>query len=182
MKRQQKAERTEALAARLKDVSSLYLADFTGLNVRRLTRLRRQLREAGAQLVVVKNTLARRAVQGVDFPEIAQFLSGPTAFVLGTGDPIAPARVLREFAEANERRPAVRVGVVEDRLVSGAEVQALAQLPPREQLFGAVAASLTSGLAGIAGALGALMRDLANLVEQVAGTRAADPPDADGVS
>mgnify|MGYP001069271221 CR=1 FL=1 len=171
--RTEKARRTEALAARLREVKAVYLADFTGLDVGRLTALRRRLREAGAELVVVKNTLARRAVQGLDFPELAEFLRGPTALVLGAGDPVAPARVLREFALENENRPAVRAAWVERSLVSGDEVRALAQMPPREELLAAIAGGLTAGVAGIAGALEALLRDLALLIEEVARTRGA---------
>jgi large subunit ribosomal protein L10 len=185
MNRAQKAERTEALGTRLKGVSSLYLADFTGLSVQRLTELRRQLRAAGAQLVVVKNTLARRAVRGVDFPEIDQFLRGPTALVLGMRDPIAPARILREFAQANESRPAVKAAVVENRLVSPDEVRVLAELPPREQILAAVAGSLTAGVAAIASALNAVIRDLASVIEEGARAQAAretDPSGSAGVS
>lgn len=178
--RQQKAERVTALAERLRDVPAVYLADFTGLNVQRMTELRRRLREAQAELMVVKNTLARRAFQGLDFPELGDLLTGPTALILSVRDPVAPARVIREFAEANEKRPAVRAGVVEGRLLTGEEVKVLALLPPKEQIFGAIAGSLTAGVGGIAGALGALVRDLALLIEEVARRRGGQPAGASG--
>lgn len=171
--RAQKVERTRALAERLKNVRALYLADFTGLNVQRLTELRRQLRAAGARLVVVKNTLARRALEGLDFPEIEPFLTGPTVLVVGERDPVAPARILREFAEENEQRPKVRAGVVERQVVTGAEFETIATLPAREVILAHVAGSLTAGVAGIAGALDALVRDVALLIEEVAKKQAA---------
>lgn len=176
--REQKAERTRELAERLKEVRALYLADFTGLNVQRLTELRTQLRAAGARLVVVKNTLARRAVQGLDFPEIEAFLNGPTALVVGTEDALAPARILREFARENDQRPTVRAGIVERRLVTGEEIETLATLPPREVVLAGIAGSLGSGAAGIAGALAAVLRDVAVLIEQVAKKREAEDPSA----
>jgi large subunit ribosomal protein L10 len=171
--REQKAQRTRELAERLKDVRALYLADFTGLDVQRLTELRRQLGAAGARLVVVKNTLARRAVQGLDSQEIEAFLSGPTALVVGTEDAMTPARILREFALENEQRPTVRAGIIERRLVTGEEIETLATLPPREVVLAGIAGSLGSGAAGIAGALAAVLRNVALLVEQVAKKQAA---------
>jgi large subunit ribosomal protein L10 len=173
LSRQQKIERTQGLAERLRGVRALYLADFTGLNVQALTQLRRQLREAGAELVVVKNTLARRAVQGLDFPEIQALLSGPTAFVLGTGDAVAPARILRTFAQDNEQRPALRAGVVDRQILSREQVETLAALPPREAVLASIAGLLTAPLAGIAGAFAAVVRDVALLAEEVARTRGA---------
>lgn len=179
LSRQQKIERTEALAERLRDIRALYFADFTGLNVQALTQLRRQLGAAGAELVVVKNTLARRAVQGLDFPEIAELLNGPTALVLGTQDPLAPARILREFAQENEKRPAVRAGVVDRKLLSGEQVETLASLPSREVLLGSIAGTLTAGVAGIAGVLEAVLRDLALLIEEVARRHGVSPQGAE---
>lgn len=171
LSRQQKIERTEALASRLREVRALYFADFTGLNVQALTQLRRQLREAGADLVVVKNTLARRAMRGLDFPEIEKLLHGPTALVVGTRDALAPARVLRTFAQENEHRPAVRAAVVDRQVLSREEVERLAALPPREVLLASIAGLLTAPVAGIAGALAAVVRDVALLAEEVARTR-----------
>lgn len=179
LSRQQKIERTEALAERLRDIRALYFADFTGLNVQALTQLRRQLDAAGAELVVVKNTLARRAVQGLDFPEIAELLNGPTALVLGTQDPLAPARILREFAQENEKRPAVRAGVVDRQLLSGEQVETLASLPSRDVLLGSIAGALTGGVAGIAGVLEAVLRDVALLIEEVARRQGGSGQDAE---
>lgn len=179
-KRQQKAERVTALADRLRDVEAVYLADFTGLDVARMTELRRRLREAQAEIVVVKNTLARRALQGLELRGLGEFLAGPTALVVGGRDPVAALRVIREFAEANEKRPALRAGVVEGRLVAGEEVKLLALLPPKEQIFGVIAGSLTAGVGGIAGALGALLRDLALLIEEAARKRGGEASGAPG--
>lgn len=178
LSRPQKIERTEALAERLRDIRALYFADFTGLNVEALTQLRRNLREAGAELVVVKNTLARRAVQGLDFPEIGELLNGPTALVLGTQDPLAPARILREFALDNEKRPAVRAGVVDRQVLSREQVETLASLPSRDVLLAGIAGALTAGVAGIAGVLEAVLRDLALLIEEVARTHGVSAPEA----
>ena len=166
--RSQKVELSAELKKRFGDSRVLYLTDFTGLDVKSMTELRRRCREAGGRFVVVKNRLALRALQQPDLPDISRHLRGPTGFVLGGDDPITAARVLREFAAENDERPAVKVGVVESRVISAAEIRRLAELPPRGELLGGIAGLLTAPVAGIVGVLGGLLRDLALMIEEVA--------------
>jgi large subunit ribosomal protein L10 len=168
MKLDQKQTIAEELRGQLGSAGVVYLTDFTGLSVEAIGDLRRQLREAGAEYRVVKNTLAIRALEGTDMPDLKEYLQGPTAFVFGGTDPVGPAKVVQEFAKGNEERPVVKIGVVETRIVSREEVSKLADLPPRDELLGSIAGSLTAGVAGIAGALNALIRDIAYMVGEVA--------------
>jgi large subunit ribosomal protein L10 len=168
MKLDQKQAIAEELRGQLGSAEVVYLTDFTGLSVEAIGDLRRQLREAGAEYRVVKNTLALRALEGSDMPNLKEYLQGPTAFVFGGADPVAPAKVVQEFAKENEERPAVKIGVVESRIVSREEFSKLADLPPRDELLGSIAGSLTAGVAGIAGALNSLIRDIAYMVGEVA--------------
>ena len=168
MKLDQKQTITEELKGHLSSSEVVYLTDFTGLTVEAIGNLRRQLREAGAEYRVVKNTLTLRALEGTDLPDLAEHLQGPTALVLGGLDPVAPAKVVQEFAKGNDDRPVVKIGVVERRVVSREEVKRLASLPPKDQLLAAIAGSLTAGVGGIAGVLNSLIRDIAYLVEEVA--------------
>jgi large subunit ribosomal protein L10 len=168
MKLDQKQTITEELHGYLSSADVVYLTDFTGLTVEAIGNLRRQLRKAGAEYRVVKNTLALRALEGTDLPDLTQHLQGPTALVLGGSDPVAPAKVVREFAKGNDERPVVKIGVVDRRMVSQEEVARLASLPPRDQLLAAIAGSLTAGVGGIAGVLNSLIRDIAYMVEEVA--------------
>lgn len=164
----EKVELTAELVDRLGEADVMYLADFTGLDVKSMTELRRRFREAGSRFIVVKNRLALRALERLDLPDITEYLRGPTGFVLGREDPVAPAKTLREFARENDGRPVLKVGVVEQQLVSADEIEQLASLPPREELLAGIAESLTAPISGIAYALAGVLRDIAYMVEEVA--------------
>jgi large subunit ribosomal protein L10 len=168
MKLEQKQTIAEELQGQLTSSDVVYLTDFTGLTVEAIGALRRQLREAGAEYRVVKNTLTLRALEGTDIPDLTEHLQGPTALVLGGDDPVAPAKVVREFAKGNDERPVVKVGIVERRVVTQDEVARLADLPPMDHLLASIAGGLTAGVSGIAGALNSLIRDIATMAEEVA--------------
>lgn len=172
--KKEKIELTAELADRLGQADILYLADFTGLSVKHMTELRRRFREAGSQFIVVKNRLALRALEQLDVPDISEHLRGPTGFVLAQDDPVIPAKTLREFAREFEDRPALKVGVVEKRVVSAEEIRRLAELPSREELLAGIMGSLTAPLAGIVGVLEGLLRDLAYMIEEVAKKKEAE--------
>lgn len=171
--KKEKIELTAELVSRLSDARVLYLADFTGLSVKDVTELRRRFREAGIRFVVVKNRLALRALEQLELPDISEHLRGPTGLVIGREDPVVPAKTLREFAKEYEDRPTVKVGVVEDRVVSAEEIQRFADLPPREELLASIAGSLMAPVAGIVGVLSGLLRDLAYMIGEVARQREA---------
>ncbi len=168
MKLDQKQAIAEELHGRLGTAEVVYLTDFTGLTVEAIGNLRAKLREVGAEYRVVKNTLAIRALEGLDIPNLGEHLQGPTALVLAGEDPVAPAKAVREFARENEDRPVIKVGVVERRTVTAEQVTRLADLPPRDFLLASIAGSLTAGVGGIAGVLNGLIRDIAYMVGEVA--------------
>lgn len=172
--KKEKIQLTAELIDTLGASDVLYLTDFTGLNVKEITELRRRFREAGYRFIVVKNRLALRAIEQLDLPDITEYLRGPTGFVVGTDDPVAPAKMLRDFAKENEDRPTVKVGVVENRLVGADEVMTLAALASREELLAGIAGSLTAPLAGIVGVLEGLLRDIASMIEEVAKKQESD--------
>ena len=131
---------------------SAVLADFRGLTVQELTELRQQLREASLELAVVKNTLARRAVQETTFEKLSPYLKGPTSITLSYGDTVAPAKVLSAYIK---KRPklAVRAGLFEGVIVPAEKVSEIADLPPREVLLAQALAAMQSPLAGFMGTL-----------------------------
>lgn len=155
----------DELASKLREASAFYLTDFTGLNVKNLTTLRARLRQAGVEYEVVKNTLALRALQELELPDVAQFFTGPTGLVIGRKDPVAAAKVLQEFAREHDNRPAIKVGVVERRAYSAEEVARLAALPPREQLLAELAGALQAPLAQLVFLMQALLGEFAGLVD-----------------
>lgn len=172
MKLTEKQEAVATLAGKLRAANALYLTDFTGLNVKRMTQLRARLRQAGLEYMVVKNTLAERALEGLDLPDIGQFFRGPTAVVIGQDDPVEAARVLATFAKENDDKPAIKAGIVERRAVSAEEVHRLATLPPREQLLAQLAGALEAPLSQFVWALEAKLIELAGLVDALKEQRA----------
>jgi large subunit ribosomal protein L10 len=126
----QKQEMVTALAEQVAKSPTIYVTDFTGLNVAHITDLRRRLRAVGVEYVVVKNTLARRALTEQQLKQggLDEHLAGPTALVLAGTDAVSAAKVLADFAKEFEK-PAIKVGLVEGKPVTQAQVKALAALP-----------------------------------------------------
>ena len=131
------------------------MTDFSGLSVGKITELRRRLRAAGARYVVVKNTLAQRALAANQVSALDDHLAGPTGLVLAGADPLAAAKVLSDFAREHQK-PKVRVGLVEGRAVDPAYVKRLGELPSRDALLGQFAGCLNGILYQMVGALEAL--------------------------
>ena len=123
------AEVSEALSG----AQAAVLAEYRGLSVAQMTELRRQAREAGVFLRVIKNTLARRAVEGSDFACLQGELVGPLAFA-ASNDPVAVAKILSNFAKDNDKL-LIKTGAMSGKVMSSDEIKALAILPGREQLL-----------------------------------------------
>jgi large subunit ribosomal protein L10 len=168
MKLEQKKQIAEDIAAVMGSASTVYLTDFTGLDVAQMGELRGRLRESGASLRIVKNSLTIRALDGLDLPDLTEHLKGPTGLVLGGDDPAAPAKVMVDFAKEHDQRPVVKIGVVDRREVTAEEIKVLAELPSRGVLLGGIAGALTASVGGIVGALNAVIRDIALLAVEVA--------------
>jgi|RhiMethySRZTD1v2_1073278.scaffolds.fasta_scaffold160017_3 large subunit ribosomal protein L10 len=154
-----KAERqseVEVLTQKLKGSATLYVTDFSGLTVERMTDFRRRLRAVGARYVVVKNTLAQRALDAGNIKSLDRKLfKGPIGVVLAGDDPLPAAKVLGEFAKQHEK-PAVRAGLVDGQQVEPAYIKRLGELPSREVLLGQFAGALNGILYQMVGALEAL--------------------------
>jgi large subunit ribosomal protein L10 len=131
---QEKQEAVAVIAAKIAASSSTVVADYRGLNVAQVTELRKQLREAGIEFQVLKNSLVRRATEGTDYVELNNILTGPTAIAFGNEDAVAPAKILNDFAKKNEALK-LKGGIVEGKVVSQEEIQALAELPSRDGLL-----------------------------------------------
>jgi large subunit ribosomal protein L10 len=154
MNKTERQETVETLSALLKDAPHVYVTDFSGMNVLRMTEFRRRLRAAGVSYVVVKNTLAQRALAANGITGLEEHLAGPTGLVL-TKDPLAAAKVLGDFAREFEK-PAVKAGMVDGKAVSPAHVKRLGEIPSREVLLAQIAGSFNGLLYSFVGALEAL--------------------------
>ena len=131
----------DGLRDKLGTANAVYYTDFTGLNVKRMTELRRRLKKVGVEYVVIKNTLALRAVNESGI--VSQRLKGPTGVVVAK-DAITAAKVLTDFAKENDQRPAVKGGVYEGKSVDEAMVKKLASLPTRDEALSIFAGYLNS--------------------------------------
>jgi large subunit ribosomal protein L10 len=154
MKRTEKEQLVTELTDKLKGAKALYYTDFTGLNVKRMTELRRRLRRAGVEYVVIKNTLALRAVNESGLAGTR--LKGPTGLVISR-DPVSGAKVLSDFAKENEQKPGIKGGLLDGKAIGIDQVKQLASLPSREQMLAQLAGGLQSPLAGFVGALNGLL-------------------------
>ena len=150
MKRTEKEQIVNDLTEKLKSAQSLYYTDFTGLNVKRMTDLRRRLKKVGVDYVVIKNTLALRAVNESGL--VGETLKGPTGLAVAK-DPVAAARVLSEFAKENEEKPAMKGGMLQGKAIDNAQLKRLAGLPSRDQMLADLGAGMQSPMAAFAGAL-----------------------------
>ncbi|MDQ6888429.1 MAG: 50S ribosomal protein L10 [Gemmatimonadota bacterium] len=155
MKRSEKEQLVSELSDKIKGAKALYYTDFTGLNVKRMTDLRRRLRKVGVEYVVIKNTLALRAVTESGLPEGIP-LKGPTGVVIGR-DAVAAAKVLADFAKENDQKPGVKGGMLDGRQIDTAQVKKLATLPSREQMLADLGAGMQAPLAAFLGALSGMM-------------------------
>jgi large subunit ribosomal protein L10 len=162
MKKSEKEQLVSELAQKLRGARALYYTDFTGLNVKRMTDLRRRLRRSGIEYVVIKNTLALRAVNESGL--VSERLRGPTGLVLAR-DPVTAAKLLSDFAKENDAKPTVKGGLLDGRSLDSAQVKQLATMPSREQMLAELGAGLQSPMAAFVGALNGLLYMFAGALE-----------------
>lgn len=139
----------QAIAEDVKDAASVVLVDYRGLTVAEDTALRKQLREAGVIYKVCKNTMMKRAFEGTDFAALDEHLEGPSAIAISKDDATAPARIIAKFAKTAPKLEMVS-GVVEGNYYDKAGMEALANVPSREELLGKLLGSIQSPIANLA--------------------------------
>ena len=139
----------ENLTGKIKEATSVVFVDYKGITVAQDTALRQQFREAGVEYSVVKNTLTRFATKnvGYDFDEV---LNGTTAMASTTGDPIAPARIVCEFAKKNKLPLAIKGGVVEGSVLSAEQLNGFSELPSKNALVASVLGTFLAPISSLA--------------------------------
>lgn len=174
MNKSEKQDIVAGLADRLAESGSVYLTDFTGLSVKSVTELRRRIRANGAEFVVAKNTLALRAFRQASVEGLDDILRGPTGFVFGGADPVTTAKVLVDFQQEEDKKPAIKAGLVDGKRVGADEVTRLASLPGRDQLMGQMAGALQAPLQGFVGALNGMLYQIVGALEALRAQRTDD--------
>ena len=166
MARPEKVSAVETVAEVFTNARSVVLNDFTGLNVQKISKLRRQCREAGVEFLVVKNTLARLGVKDSDAQDLAPFFEGPTALAISRDTENDSARVLAKFADEHEA-PKLKAGFVNGMVMDTAQIVALSKLPTKDQLLSQVLAGLQGPGNGLVSVLQGTLRNFMNVLNQI---------------
>ena len=161
-----KIKKVEDISDSLKNAKSVFMADFTGLSVDEITRLRREFRKANVNFVVVKNTLAKLAAKESGYDQLVQFLTGPTGLALSNDDPIAPGRVIFDFQREKEK-PTIKAAVLGGELLDQKAAQDIRNIPPREVLLAQVVGGISAPLSGLVGSLNALLSKLVYTLDAI---------------
>jgi large subunit ribosomal protein L10 len=151
---------------RLERMQGAVLTDYRGLTVAQMTKLRKQLREAGVEYRVLKNTLVGRAADEVGITGLDQHLAGPTGIAFAYTDPVAPAKIITSFAKDNKQLE-IKGGLLGKKVIDLNEIKALATLPSREILLAQVLAGISAPLAGLVNVFQAPLRNVAYGLEAV---------------
>ena len=148
------------IKAKFEKAQSAVLVDYRGLNVAEVTDLRNQLRKAGVEYAVLKNTMINLAIQDLNLDDMKPHLEGPTAVAFGFDDAVAPAKILSEFAKKN-KNVTIKCGVCDGAYLDEKGVQALASTPSREVLIAKIMGSMMSSVSKFVYALEAIRKQKA---------------------
>jgi len=180
-KKAQKAATVADLTARLKASSTAVLADYRGMTVGQMRDLRTKLRGGGIEMVVVKNTLARRAATAAGYEPLSAELVGPIAMLFAVDDVSAPARILNDYIRAN-RKMVIKAGLLEGQLIKADAVTELADLPSREILLSRLLGAMQAPLGNLASVLQAPLTKLARTLDAVRTQKESQSPAAAAAS
>lgn len=155
--REKKRKAVEEIKGKITASNAVILTDYRGLNVAEITDLRRKLREENVEYKVVKNTLTKIAVSEAGVEGLDTYLEGPTAIAFSKEDPVAPAKILSNFAKNNDKLK-IKGGLLTGKFIDLNEIKVLADLPPREVLLGKVVGSLQAPVYGMVYAMQGLLQ------------------------
>ena len=167
MNRDQKAAVIEEVAGQIQEADAVFAVDYRGISVPQAAELRTTLRDADASFRIVKNTLTLRAADQAGADGLKELLEGPTAMTFVRGDAAAAAKALRDFRRATQLLE-FKGGWMNGAALSPGEIDAIAQLPSREVLYGRLVGMVASPLTGLASAMGGLIGGLARQLQQIA--------------
>ena len=162
----QNVEMLDQIKADLTDINAMWIVDYRGLTVKEVQDLRVKIREAGAVMKVYKNTLMRIGLKDADLPNLDEYLEGPSAFIFAADDPVASAKVIKDFAADNENLE-IKGGMMDGTAVDQAQVIAIASLPSREELIAKLLGTISNPLVGIVRVLNGPMEAFARCVSQI---------------
>lgn len=173
MNRTEKEAIVAELADKVSRATALYFADFTGLTVEEETELRREFRKSGIEYAVVKNTLAKIALERVaGLDRVHEKLVGPTGIAFSYDDAVVPAKLIKKFSEKTGKFT-LKAAVLEKQVFDGSKLAELASMPSRKDMMASIVGSIQSPISGVVGAINAVARDLVSVIDAVAKKKAA---------
>jgi large subunit ribosomal protein L10 len=170
-----KQNSVQQIKERFQVSSSAICVDFLGVNVEKVTQFRRELQEASGEYQVVKNTLARRAVEETGFEDLRQFFVGPTGIVFCSGEVAESAKVVSKFAEGDDASAIkIKGGMVEGSVFDAAGIQKVATLPPRQELLSQLVAGFQAPISGLVGTLQGVVNEFVYTLQAVADKKSSE--------
>jgi large subunit ribosomal protein L10 len=166
LKIENKKQFVDDLKERLEKCKVVILTDYKGLDVEAMTELRSKLREAEIEYQVIKNTMLRLASEGTDVEVIKESFKGPSAVALSYEDPVAPAKILTDFAKDNEKLE-IKIGVMGGKVLELDGIKALSSLPSREELLATVLSAMNAVPTSLVTALSDVPRRMVNVLQAI---------------
>jgi large subunit ribosomal protein L10 len=165
--REQKQKDLNALTEQFQKATAAMIVGFNKMTVAKDQELRNQLREAGVHYEVVKNTLARKAAEGTPFEQAAEHFKGVTAIATAEGEPVILSKAISKFTKANPDVFTFKVGVVEGKAIALPDVEAIANLPSKEELISKIMFLINCQAQRLVTVLSAVPRNLAIVIKQI---------------
>ena len=165
----------DALREKIASAKNLFFTNYQGLTVEEISKLRNELRKDGSTYGVVKNTLFRRAASEELAAQLDAILAGPTGVVFAGEDPVAPAKAIKTFSDGT-KAVTVKAAYIDGKLVDAKQVQALAALPPKQELLAKLVGSLKSPLYGLVYVLSGNQSGLVRVLNAIREQKSADQP------
>ena len=173
MPQQYKIDKVAEIESHIQSNAGLFVVNYNGLTVLQAQELRHQLRELGAEMKVYKNNLVRIALHNQEQPEIDDILTGPSAYVFYETEPVEAAKALKDFATKSKGVLEIKGGISDGKAVSAEEVNAIAELPTKDQLLGQLAGLIAGFARDIAVCTNGVASGLARSIQQVSEQKAA---------
>ncbi len=170
MARPEKVSAVENVVTLVEGARSVILNDFTGLDVAKISKLRKLCHENGVEYHVIKNTLAKRAVENTDAKALAVYFDGPTALAVSRESENESAKILAKFAEEHEA-PRFKAGLIDGKVIDATAVLALSKLPSKNELLSKVLAGLKSPASGLVSVMQGPLRSLIGVLNEIKKTK-----------
>lgn len=173
MNKSEKEQEISLIQDKVSRAQGMFFTDFAGTNVANISELRNEFRKVGVEYRVVKNTLARKAMQNAGgYDSVLDKLVGQTGIAFAYEDAAAPAKIIKKFKEKNEKF-SLKAAVLEKQVYDGSKLEILASLPTRPEIIASILGSLNAPISGVVGAVNAVLRDVVGVLDAIEKKKAA---------